>query len=300
MTRNLMLTAHPHIMNPTGSGVKREAFGNAPTEIRYRPVNGLKPEIITFSSVPKELFEMRDTIKQEMGQVAGSQNALRGNPPAGTRAASMLRWFEEQQEMRMGTQVAKHNEINRRIHWKAASVIGDYYPAGDQDRLIRVLGKDNQYIIKAFQRADKIASEVDVIILNSTGFSRTMSGRLEEISLIGQIEQQSGQQIMSPQEKAEVLEAKNPQKAYDILTNSYKTADWFIELMSQGEEVSEPQPYWDLITHWRRTVTYMNSPTWAELPDASAAEILCLPSFICHQTFPEFSEGRASSPSTNQ
>lgn len=261
MVRNALLVGHPHILNPRGSGVKREAFGNAPTEITYNPVNGVEPKIVTFSSIPQEFFQLRTEVKQELGQVSGTQNALRGNPPPGTRAASMLRWFEEQQETRLSTTIIKHNEFIRRTFWKAASVIGDYYPKASKDRLLRVLGRENEYLMQNFDAA-KISSEYDVIILNSAGFSTTMSGRLEEISLITQIEKDTGQQILSPQEKADILEAKNPQKAYDIVTSAQKTADLHNEWFLSGKDVPEPKMYWDLLTHWRTTSILMNSPQW--------------------------------------
>lgn len=262
MIRNILLTGHPHILIPQGSRVKREAMGNAPTAVTY--AGQKEPKIVTFPSVPNEMFEMRKELKAEMGEIYGVQNTLRGNPPPGTRATSMLRWFEEQQEVRMGTQIAKHNELIRRSHWKMASVVGDYYPTkekGSKERLVRVLGRENQYIIESFNDA-KISSEYDIVILNSTGFSRTMSGRLEEISAISQMEQQSGQAIMSPQQKAEVLETKDPGRAYDILTNSLKTAEMYCEWFLMKKPVPSPKPYWDLITHWRTLMLFMNAPEW--------------------------------------
>jgi hypothetical protein len=266
MVRNLLLTGHPHILNPMGSGAKRESFGNAPTEIKFRPVQGMRPEILTFKSVPQEFFQFRDGVKQELGEVAGTQNALRGDPPSGTRAASMLRWYEEQQEQRMSTTILKHNDLVRRICKKVGSVIGDYYPVEEgAPRLIRTVGADNQYLIEEF-KAKKISSEYDVIIINSTGFSQMMSGRLEEISLITDMEKQTGQQILTPQEKADILEIKNPQKAYDILTSSLKTAEMYNEYFLAGREVPAPEEYWDLLTHWRTLMILLNSPQWHKVP----------------------------------
>lgn len=280
MIRNILLTGHPHILIPRGSNVKRESMGNAPTAVVY--AGQKEPKVVTFPSVPNEMFNMRTELKQEMGEVAGVQNTLRGNPPPGTRATSMLRWFEEQQETRLSTQVIKHNEVIRRSHWKAASIVGDYYPVKDKgakERLIRVLGKENTYSIEAFDQA-KISSEYDVVIMNSTGFSKTMSGRLEEISLISQMEQQSGAQIMSPEQKAEVLETKDPGRAYDILTNSLKTAEMFNEWILTGKPLPEPKSYWDLPTHWKTLMLLINSPQWpsydANIHEAAENQLLQL------------------------
>lgn len=262
MVRNALLVGHPHILMPTGAA-KIEAFGNGPTVISY---NGQRePKILTFNSIPQEFFQLRASVKDELGQVAGIQGVSRGAPPSGVRAASMLRFYQEQEEQRASTQIIKHNELIRRIFFKIAATIGDYYPVTGQDRLIRVLGKENEYLIEDFESA-KMSSEYDIIILNSTGFSETMSGRLEEIALINEIEKSTGQLLLTPQEKADVLELKNPQKAYDIVTASLRLAELNNERFLQGKYVPEPQKFWDLITHWRTTMILLNSPQWQKVP----------------------------------
>lgn len=265
MTRNLLYVGHPHILNPIGSGAKRESFGNAPTEIRFNPVGGFRPEVLTFKSVPQEFFQFRNEIRGELNQVSGIQGVSRGAPPSGVRAASMLRFFAEQEEQRASTQIIKHNELIRRIYQKAASLVGDYYPE-DEERLVRVVGPENQYLIDSFDKA-KISSQYDVIIVNSTGFSEDMSGRLEEIGFITQLEKESGEQIMTVEQKADVLQLRNPQKAYDILTASLKTAERNIEEFRRGRAVPEPQRYWDLITHWRTLMIFLNSPEWQTIEE---------------------------------
>lgn len=254
ITRNILLTAHPKVLMPKGAA-KIEAFSNAPTVIEY--AGPIAPEVLTFNSVPAEMFQFRDAVKMELGQVSGIQGVSRGAPPPGARAASMLRFYEEQEEQRASTQIIKHNEMIRRTFLKAAGVIGDYYPAGSKDRLIRVVGKENQYQIEAFQGA-KISSEYDVIIINSTGFSESMAGRLEEIQLL----QQYAPGILSPDQIADVLELKNPQKAYDISTSAIKHAEEENQRFLDGKDVPPPKKYQDLIVHWRTHMIMMNSSTW--------------------------------------
>jgi hypothetical protein len=243
-------------MLPEGSA-KVEAFANGPTVIKYNPIAGQKPEIVTFKGITQEMFQFADKLPSEMEKISGVQGTSRGSPPPGVRAASMLRFFEEQEEQRASTAIIKHNEIIRRILYKAASVIGDYYPTSSRDRLIRVVGKENEYLIDHFQNA-KISSEYDVIIVNSTGFSRSMSGRLEEISLINEI----NPKLLTDEQKADILELKNPQKAYDIATSSLKTAQLHQEMFLSGRAVPTPKPYWDLIVHWQTHIILLNSPQW--------------------------------------
>jgi hypothetical protein len=261
ITRNILITAHPHVVMPKGSA-KIEAFANAPTAIEYS--GPTKPEIITWNSVPQEVFQFRQEVKQEIGQVSGIQGVSRGAPPPGARAASMLRFYEEQEEQRASTQIIKHNELIRRFYLKTASVVGDYYPTTSKERLIRVVGKENQYMVEKFAGV-KISSEYDVVIMNSTGFAQSMSIRLEDIERI----QTFAPGMLSPEQVMDVLELKNPQKAYDITTMALKKAEMENERFIDGKEVEPPEPFEDLVVHWRTHVIFLNSPDYPELPDES-------------------------------
>jgi hypothetical protein len=259
ITRNILLTAHPHIVMPKGSA-KREAFANGPTFIEYS--GPTEPRVITWSSVPQEVFQFRQEVKAEIGQVSGIQGVSRGAPPPGSRSNSMLRFYEEQEEQRASTQIIKHNELIRRIHLKSASIIADYYPTTSKERMIRVVGKENQYLIEKFAGV-KISSEYDVIIQNSTGFSDSMAARLEEVQLIKQI----APTLLSDEQIADVLETKNPQKAYDIATSALKSAERENEMFLDGKDVPEPKPYEDLIVHWKQHVIFLNSPQISTVPE---------------------------------
>ena len=261
IVRNIMLTAHPHIVMPKGSA-KREAFANGPTFIEYS--GQTKPEVITWSSVPNEVFQFRQEVKAELGQVSGIQGVSRGAPPPGSRSNSMLRFYEEQEEQRASTQIIKHNEFIRRIHLKSASIIADYYPTSNKARMIRVVGKENQYLVEKFVGI-KISSEYDVIIQNSTGFSDSMAARLEEVQLVKQI----APTLLSDEQVADVLETKNPQKMYDIATAALKKASMENELFIDGKDVPAPKPYEDLIVHWKQHSIFLNSPQLSNVPEES-------------------------------
>lgn len=254
MVRNALLVGHPHILMRKGAA-KIESFGNAPTVIEYNSPEA--PTALTWNSIPQEFFQLRKEIKEEMGQISGIMGVSRGAPPSGARAASMLKFYEEQEEQRASTQIIKHNELIRRIYLKAASIIGDYYPTTSKERMIRVVGKENQYLIESFEDT-KISSEYDVIIVNSTGFSESMAGRLEEVQLLLQV----APNILSPDQIADVLELKNPQKAYDISTAALKESEEENQMALDGKELPQPQPYQDLIVHWRTHMILLNNFTW--------------------------------------
>lgn len=254
ITRNILLVGHPHILMPKGAA-KIESFGNTHTAIEYSGPTA--PQIVTFNSVPAEAFQFRNEVKAEMGQVSGIQGVSRGAPPPGARAASMLRFYEEQEEQRASTQIIKRNELIRRVYLKSGSVIADYYPTTSKKRLIRVVGKQNEYDIQAFDN-EKFSTEYDVIIVNSTGFSESKSIRMEEIKTLKEI----SPSILTDDQVADIMEFKNVQKMYDIATAAIKQAEDEGERFLDGRDVTDPKPYQDLIVHWRTHMIQMNTSTW--------------------------------------
>ena len=273
MVRNTLLTQHPHVLLPEGSA-KIEAFANQPSVIRYNPIGGAKPEIVTFRGLNQETIQLWNAFKGELETISGVSGVSRGAPPPGTRSNSMLKFYEEQEEQRATTTISKHNELIRQIYRKAASVMCDYYP-NNKDRLIRVLGAENEYLIDKFLDS-KPSSEYDVVILNSTGFSRSMAGRLEEVEKL----QQVAPGLLQPDQIADVLELKSPQRAYDIATNSMRFARLNCELLMNGKEPPMPERFWDLLIHWRETMIMMNSTQWSrvtpEIKETAAQHMLAI------------------------
>jgi hypothetical protein len=266
MVRNALLVGHPHILMPKGAA-KLEAFGNKPTAIEFS--GPIKPEIVTFNAIPQEFFQLRREVREEMSMISGIQGVSRGAPPPGARAASILRFYEEQEQQRASTQIIKHNELIRRIYLKAASIIAEYYPGSSKERLIRVVGRENEYDIQAFT-GTKINSEYDVIIVNSSGFSDSKAARMEEVQLITQM----APGLLSSQQIADILEIGTVQKMYDITTSAIKQAESENERFLAGQKVSSPQKYQDLIAHWRTHMVLLNTSTWEEnVPKTNKVEM---------------------------
>ena len=258
INRNILLTAHPKWMAQKGS-VDMKTLGNTASIAWYNP-GAPKPELATFNSVNADTYTFRQDMRSEMQTIYGIQGVSRGTPPAGSRAASMLQFYEEQEVKRNSTLITKHNELIRKIITKAGSIIGDRYPL-NPDRLIRTVGKNNRY--KIYRLAEvKISSNYDIIIQNSTGFSESKAGRIEEIGFL----QQTVPGLLRPEQIADILEIAQPQKAYDILTAALDRVNEENSDFMDGIPVSAPEPSDDHITHWTNHVIFMQTETYRRLP----------------------------------
>lgn len=258
INRNISLTAHPKWMAQKGS-VDMKALGNTASIALYNP-GAPKPELAVFNSVPQDVFNFRSDMRSEMQTISGVQGVSRGSPPPGARAASMLKFYEEQEVQRSSTQIMKHNEMIRDIVTMAGGIVGDRYPEAPE-RLIRTVGKSNRYKIMRLTEV-KISSNYDIIIQNSTGFSESKSGRIEEIGFI----QQNVPGLLKPQQIADILEIAQPQKAYDIMTSALNRAEEENSDFMDGMVVGAPEVSDDHFTHWDTHVIFMQSETFRRLP----------------------------------
>jgi hypothetical protein len=256
--RNIMLTGHPKWMFQKGS-VDPKSLGNAVTNVPYNP-GAPKPELALFNSVSGDTFTFRNDMRNEMQTLSGINGVSRGTPPAGARAASMLRFYEEQEVQRSSTDIMKHNELIRRAVTMMGAVIGDRYPESP-DRLIRVVGKANRYKIFRLTQV-KISSNYDIVIQNSTGFSESKAGRIEEIGFL----QQNVPGLLSQEQVADILEIAQPQKAYDIMTAALNQAEDENADFMDGLPVGSPEVSDDHIIHWKTHVLFMQTETYKRLP----------------------------------
>lgn len=249
--RNLTLCAHPKWLMPKGS-CNIKSLGNTATVVQY--ALGQAPQLVTFNSVPTDLFQFRLQVREDMNQLSGSTGISRGDPPPGTRTAKQLAFFEEQEQKRRSTHITKHNDFIRRIIEKASCVVGDYYPANDKDRMLRILGEENEHLVTLLSQA-KLSSGYQIVIRNASAFSESKSVRKEEIAFLRQ--QLPG--LLTMQQEADILELGQTDKFYDIATASLKQAEAENELMLEGQEPPEAQEYQDHIVHWQNHLIRMQS-----------------------------------------
>jgi len=256
--RNIVLCSHPKWIAQKGS-VSLQSLGNTAGIAWYNP-GTTPPRLEAYNSVPQDIYRHREDMRNEMQTISGTQGISRGTPPPGARAASMLKFYEEQETQRQSTKISKHNSLIVNVMTKAAGVVGDKYPIAPE-RLVRTVGKFNQYDIRRLQQV-KISSNYEILIQNSTGFSETKSGRIEEVGFL----QEKVPGYLSPEQIADILGHATPQKAYDIITAALKLAEKENQDMMEGIPVASPMPWEDHFIHWKTHVIFMQTETFKRLP----------------------------------
>jgi hypothetical protein len=171
---------------------------------------------------------------------------------------SRLREIEEQSR---APQIDKRNEFIKQILLMAASIDAERMPLTSKSHLERVFGKDLVPEVKQLSTI-KVYAQHRIVMQNSSGFSRELTGRISEISAL---EKDAGLQI-TPQEKRDIIGGVLRSRPYDIITSAKFTAQDENEKMSNGQRVPDPEITEDLVTHWFNHFLDMQTPQYKRLP----------------------------------
>ena len=255
LAKNLYLTGHAKWVMPRGA-CKIEALGNDSTIIQYQ--GATPPQMIQTKPNPREAYNFRDHLVQEMGQVYGVQGVSRGAPPPGITAGVALQFLNEQEQERATADVAKHNEMIQKIARKTIAVAGDYY-APDDGRMLRIVGKDNQYSIRHFDSAN-LSKDYDIRVQVGSALPESKAGKIQRIIEIMQMKPD----LLSNERWIDLLEFGDTEKMNTLLTAAVKSAESENEDILAGKPVGEPETWEDHIIHWRTHMRVLQSRSFKE------------------------------------
>lgn len=240
--RNLYMLGHPKIAVPYKS-CNLESLGNDATILQYK--GPVKPEVLSFNPTPPQVADQKQHLVEVMGQIMGVHGVSRGEPPPGVKAGVALQFLAEQEHERQNAFIANYNEFVRRSAQKIISTAGDYYQAED-DRVLRVIGKDNEYLTE-YLDPKYLTKAFDYKIQNSSALPRSMPARTQQILDL----QETFPDMFSREQVMDMLELGNTQRMYDESTAVIKMAEQAFENLCDGKESAPPEKWQDHINWWK-------------------------------------------------
>jgi hypothetical protein len=255
LAKNIYLMGHAKWLMPKGAA-KIESLGNDNTIVQYQ--GPVAPQMLQTQPNPPEAYAFRDNLKNEMEQIYAVHGVSRGQPPNGITAAVALQFLNEQETERASTEIAKANEFIRRVAKKTLSVAGDFYEP-DDGRMLRIVGKDNQYIIQYFDSAN-LSKSYDVRIENGNALSDLKAGKTQRIIEVIQYKPDA----LSPEQLVELLDLGSVDKVTTLMTEAVRSAESENEDLLQGKPVAPPEDYEDLLIHWRVHTKAMQARSFKE------------------------------------
>jgi hypothetical protein len=251
--RNQALVAHPKWFVPKGS-VKLESLGNDITIAQYQ---GSQPPVLAQQNpTPREVFEFRENLKNEIRQLSGLGDVTSGEPPPGIKAGVALQFLAEQEAQIANARIANYNEFQRRSAEKKLKVAGQFYDKSDK-RTMLVLGQNKSWIATNFS-PEHLSRSFDIRIQNSSALPDSKAARTQYI-----LDMAERFPNMFPQEQVvEMLDMGQSEKFMDEAASAARAAEYENEKILNNEQVEAPEIWEDCIVHWKIHVKAMQDPSF--------------------------------------
>ena len=242
--RNAVMVSHPKWFVPAGS-VALDRLGNDITLVQYK--GPTPPQLAVPPSIPSDLVNFRTSIKEEFQQISGVFGVSRGEPPAGIKAGIALQFLSEQESERYNELVLKWNEMIRQVAEMTLAVAGDYYDQSDE-RMVRILGKNNEYMVEFF-KVSALEKDYDIRIQNSSALPKSVSARTQTIFDLAERfpDQFTGEQVI------EMLDLAQSDKFIDAATVAVRSAEAENEKLYEvkDDDTLAPVEFENHIVHWK-------------------------------------------------
>ncbi|MES1988826.1 MAG: hypothetical protein V4440_12520 [Pseudomonadota bacterium] len=161
---NRTLTAK--LIAARGHNIAREAYNDQSGEIMmYDPVPGVQePHELTQPSIPSYAFEEERTLKDDINDTAGINEASRGQLPSASIPAIGMQLLVEQDDTRIGVETESHEYSYADLGRILLKFVDKFY---ETDRLLKTVGESQEYSIKTFKGSD-IRENFDVHVIRGS------------------------------------------------------------------------------------------------------------------------------------
>jgi hypothetical protein len=264
INRNLSLAGSPKVFIHSQSKIAYDSLSDdRQTIVEWS--GQVAPHVMTLTSLPPEVFMFVENLGKEMESLAGIHPISTGSPPPGIKAGVALRLLDELENRNDAPIIKKASAFVQGIDRKTLRICGKFYNE-DDNRLIKILGKDKQYIIENFD-VTALSRITDVHTEQVSQASRSPASRVQNIIDMLQVAPQLAQSEPTKGQILAALEFANPDELIDPATAAVYAADAENESFSAGKDVDEPRPGEDLITHWNKHLAFYQTRAYKMLPE---------------------------------
>lgn len=165
---NRMLTGK--LTAARGANIAAEALNDQSGEVvRYDPVpnapDGGAPKALDMPTIPQYAYQEEETLKLDMDDTAGINQASRGQMPSASIPAIGMQLLVEQDDTRIGTETECQEYSYADLGRIILKFVGEYY---ETERLLKIAGDNQEYQVKKFKGADLLGNYDVHVIRGST------------------------------------------------------------------------------------------------------------------------------------
>lgn len=252
IARNIGVASAPKLLIAEGS-VNLKQADNRYGVMQWRGAH--KPEWMQHNYVNRGEFEIQDRLEKRMDKAAKVYDISKGQVPAGITATSALRLLDDQEIQANSESLEKRRDRVKLIYWKAMKFMEANYSTEDE-RMSRILGDNNEYLIDSFAKFDfgKIYS-VDIEYVSA--LSDTRSGRISDIIDLNAANQK--EPTFGKKEIIKLLDLGLDKAFIEEISFATVTSKTILEKLKKGEKTLSPEETDDLIEMYTIFSRYVES-----------------------------------------
>lgn len=253
MARNHGVASAPKWMYPEGS-VDIKSLNNDFSGVAYRGPEA--PKLVQHNYVNSGELEFQKYLQSRAGELSSVFEISRGIVPQGITAAQAIRYLDEQEQQRATPSIAKRNRRIIDITKHQVKLMAQYYKDSDE-RMARLVGENNEFIIRSFKSMAFLASIVDVRTENVSALSDTYTGAVADIIDLNAANQ--ADPLFGKKETIKYLRLGLSEAFEDESTYGVDTARTLLEMILEGEQVPAPVKSDDLLSMYSVFGRFMES-----------------------------------------
>jgi hypothetical protein len=255
IARNHGVLNAPKYIYPEGT-VDKQSLNNEFGSIAYR--GGVAPQVLQTNYVNRGEIDLSNLISQRAGKLGRLFDISRGNVPQGVTAAQAMRLLEDQQFQAMATTADNRKQRILDIYRKTVVRMAQYYSPNDQ-RMSRILGANNTYLMQSFKKFD-FNLIYDIRIENDSVISSSRAGRMADIVDLNTANQKDP--LFGKKEMIKILGLNLVEAFQDEVTYSIDTAKQCLDMILNGEEAPAPENTDGLVEFYGVFSRFVESPEY--------------------------------------
>lgn len=167
------------LMAARGHNLAREAYNDQSGEVlEFDPVpNASDPKPLDVPAIPSYAYEEEETLKGDMNDTAGINEASRGQLPSAQIPAIGMQLLVEQDDTRIGVETESHEHSYAALGRILLKFVAKYYQTS---RLLKTAGQDMEYTVREYRGAD-IRESFDVHVKRGSISPGSMTLKRQEI-----------------------------------------------------------------------------------------------------------------------
>jgi hypothetical protein len=261
--------ANPVWVIPDNAGI--EHFSGEPGLImKWNPLaaggTSAKPDKIEGSEVPASIPHWREINLNDIEELAGTYDIIKGQKPTGVEAFSALQLLVERSQSRFTAVFQSRGEMYRRWYSFALEMERQF---GPDKRTMSIIAPNRGFTFKHFENA-QLQGAVQVVIEDGSTMPKTSLGKRAAIESASNLQLLN---VQDPDQRYELLSAFGLQDLVPTLNIHVQTAlrlqDEFEQWATNpvGEHPLTMEPWYDAQVHFTERIKWLNTDRMNDLLD---------------------------------